>query len=87
MMFVNSAQGVHADIIVGGKMLTLLYLFGLAFLVSGFLSIFNVTEVGLTYASMTQVHTLPFLSTFPIAWVYVGLGLLLIVIAGGLSRR
>lgn len=66
---------------------TLLFVVGLAFLVSGLLSYFKITEVGLTYVSMTQIHQLPFLTTFPVVWVYIVLGLLLIAIAGGLSRR
>jgi uncharacterized membrane protein len=66
---------------------TLLFVVGLAFLVSGLLSYFKITEVGLTYVSMTQIHTLPFLTTFQAVWVYIVLGLLLIAIAGGLSRR
>jgi hypothetical protein len=66
---------------------TLLFFVGLAFLVSGLLSYFKISEVGLTYVSMTQIHTLPFLTTFQAVWVYIVLGLLLIAIAGGLSRR
>ncbi len=66
---------------------TVLFLVGLAFLVSGLLSYFKISEVGLTYVSMTQIHTLPFLTTFQAVWVYIVLGLLLIAIAGGLSRR
>jgi len=60
---------------------------GLAFLFSGLLSYFKITEVGLTYVSMTQIHQLPFLATFPVVWVYIVLGLILVAIAGGLSRR
>ncbi len=66
---------------------TLLFLVGLVFFVSGLLSIVNVTDVGLTYVSMTQVHQLPFLNTFPSVWVYLVIGLVLLAIAGGLSRR
>jgi len=68
-------------------MSTLLFIVGLAFLFSGLLSYFKITEVGLTYVSMTQIHQLPFLATFPVVWVYIVLGLILVAIAGGLSRR
>lgn len=66
---------------------TLLFVVGLAFLISGLLSYFKITEVGLTYVSMTQIHLLPFLATFEPVWIYIVLGILLIAIAGGLSRR
>lgn len=68
-------------------MSTLLFVVGLAFLVSGLLSYFKITEVGLTYVSMTQIHLLPFLAAFQPVWIYIVLGILLIAIAGGLSRR
>jgi hypothetical protein len=60
---------------------------GLVFLVSGGLSVLKVSEIGLDIVSKTQIHTLPFLSTFPIAWVYLVLGVILIFIAGVISRR
>ena len=62
-------------------------LVGLVFLISGLLSIANISEVGLDLVSKTQIHTLPFLSTYPDAWVYIVLGVILLIIAGGLSRR
>jgi hypothetical protein len=68
-------------------MSALLFLVGLVFFVSGLLSILNVSEVGLTFVSMTQIHQLPFLISFQIVWVYILLGVILIAIAGGLSRR
>lgn len=68
-------------------MSAILYVIGLVFLVSGLLSIAKVTEVGLEFVSKTQIHTLPFLTTFPAVWVYIVLGLVLIVIARGITRR
>jgi hypothetical protein len=68
-------------------MSAILYVIGLVFLVSGLLSIAKVTEVGLEFVSKTQVHTLPFLTTFPAVWVYIVLGLVLIVIARGITSR
>ncbi|MCJ7518405.1 MAG: hypothetical protein MUO42_01865 [Anaerolineaceae bacterium] len=62
-------------------------LIGLVFLISGLLSIANISEVGLDLVSKTQIHTLPFLSTYPAVWVYIVLGVILLIIAGGLSRR
>lgn len=68
-------------------MSAILFLLGLVFFVSGLLSLLKVTEVGLTYVSMTQIHQLPFLTAYPMVWIYIVLGVLLIAIAGGLSRR
>jgi hypothetical protein len=62
-------------------------LVGVVFLVSGLLSIANITDVGLDFISNSQIHLLPFLNTFPGEWVYVGLGLILLAISGGISRR
>ena len=61
----------------------LLLLVGLAFLIPGILSVANITDVFLGYVSMTNIHTLTFLSNYPSAWIYIVLGLLLIFI----SRR
>jgi hypothetical protein len=60
---------------------------GLVFLGSGGLSVLKVSEVGLDLVSKTQIHTLPFLNTFPPAWVYLVLGVVFIFIAGVVSRR
>ena len=68
-------------------MSALFYLVGLVFLISGLLSIANISEIGLDFVSKSQIHLLPFLSTYPAAWVYAGLGLVLLVITGGISRR
>lgn len=68
-------------------MSALISLVGLVFLISGLLSIANISEIGLDLVSKTQIHLLPFLNTFPVVWVYIVLGLILLAIAGGLSRR
>ncbi len=65
----------------------LLTIVGLAFVISGLLSLTKVTDIGLNYLSMTKIHLLPFLSTFPSVWVYIVLGLILLGIAGLISRR
>lgn len=65
----------------------LLFLLGMVFLVSGLLSLAKISEVGLDFVSMTKIHELPFLVTFSEVWIYIVLGIILIVIAGGFSRR
>lgn len=60
---------------------------GLAFVISGVLSLAKITDVGMTYLSMTKIHMLPFLNTFPSVWVYIVLGVILLVIAGLITRR
>jgi uncharacterized membrane protein YkgB len=39
------------------------------------------------FISKTQIHTLPFLATFPTVWVYAVLGVVLLAIASGLRKR
>ena len=68
-------------------MRALFSLVGLVFLISGLLSIANITDAGLIFVSNTKIHLLPFLNTYPGEWVYIGLGLILLVIARGLLRR
>ena len=68
-------------------MSALIYLVGIVFLISGLLSVANITDVGLNYISLTKIHQLPFLNTYPSVWVYIVLGLILLAIAFGLSRR
>lgn len=62
---------------------------GFAFLLSGFLSLAGFTDEGLYYVSITQLHTLPFLSDYPASWVYTGAGVLLLIAAlvFGLDRK
>ncbi len=68
-------------------MSVLLTIVGLAFVISGVLSLAKITDVGMTYLSMTKIHLLPFLNTFPSVWVYIALGVILLVIAGLITRR
>jgi hypothetical protein len=68
-------------------MSVLLLVVGLVFLGSGGLSVLKVSEVGLDLVSKTQIHTLPYLNTFSPAWVYLVLGVVLIFLAGVVSRR
>ena len=64
----------------------LLYLAGMIILISGLLSLAGITDVGLNLVSLLQIHLLPFLSSFPIAWIYIVLGLVIIIIANRISR-
>jgi len=50
-------------------MVTIIFILGLAFLLSGILALANITQVGLTYAGMVKLHTLPYLNTLPSSWV------------------
>jgi len=68
-------------------MSAVLYLVGLVFLVSGLLSVAKISEVGLDLVSKTQIHTLPFLVNYPVVWIYIVLGLILIVIGRGVRGR
>jgi len=68
-------------------MSAVLYLVGLVFLVSGLLSVAKISEVGLDLVSKTQIHTLPFLVNYPAVWIYIVLGLILIVIGRGVRGR
>jgi len=68
-------------------MRALFSLIGLVFLVSGLLSVAKISEIGMDFISKTQIHTLPFLATFPTVWVYAVLGVVLLAIASGLRKR
>ena len=67
-------------------MSVILYLAGLIILISGLLSLAGITDFGLNFVSLLKIHSLPFLSTVPIAWVYVVLGLIIIIIANRIPR-
>ena len=67
-------------------MSVLLYLAGMIILISGLLSLAGITDFGLNYVSLLQIHLLPFLTSFPIAWIYIVLGLVIIIIANRISR-
>ena len=62
-------------------------LIGLVFLLSGLLSIVNLTDVGLNFVEQSQIHTLPFLADYPSSWIYIALGLLCLIIASAFRRR
>ena len=66
---------------------SLLLILGFAFVLAGFLSIAGITELGMQYARYTQVHSLSFLQTYPETWVYIGFGVLLILLSFALVRR
>lgn len=68
-------------------MSAILSLIGLVFLVSGLLSVAKFSEIGMDFVSKTQIHTLPFLATYPAVWIYVGVGVVLLAIAAGIRRR
>lgn len=68
-------------------MSTLIFIIGFAVVISGLLSVANITDVGLNYLSLTKIHLLPFLQNFPSVWVYTVLGFLLLLIASGLRKR
>lgn len=68
-------------------MVTIFYLVGLLLFLSGLLSIAGVTEIGLDFISKSKIHELPFLNTFLSSWVYLVIGLVILAIAVGLSRR
>jgi len=59
---------------------------GIVFLLSGFLGVANVTDVGLNFVSITQLHTLPLLNSIPSGWAYMIVGLIIMMIAGAMYR-
>lgn len=65
---------------------TLIGLVGIFFLLSGFLDIAKVTDIGLKFVSITQIHTLPLLNSIPSGWSYMIVGLVLMGIAGAMYR-
>lgn len=62
----------------------LIGLIGIGFLLSGFLDVAKVTDVGLKLVSLTQIHTLPLLNTIPSGWAYMLVGLIFMLIAGAI---
>jgi len=59
-------------------------LVGVIFLLSGFLDVAKVSDVGLNFVSITQIHTLPLLNTIPSGWAYMIVGLIIMLIAGAI---
>ena len=66
---------------------TMLFIVGLVILISGLLSLAGITDFGMNYISLSKIHLLPFVSSFPKIWVYIVLGLIIIIIAKAISRR
>ena len=64
----------------------LIGLVGIVFLLSGFLDIAKVTDIGLKFVSMTQIHTLPLLNSIPSGWSYMLVGLIFMGIGGAMHR-
>lgn len=54
---------------------------GFAFLFAGFMSLSGLTDEGLYYVGISQLHTLPFLNQYPASWVYTGAGVVILVLA------
>jgi hypothetical protein len=62
-------------------------LVGIFFLVSGFLGVAKLTDVGLKFVSLTQIHTLPLLNSIPSGWSYMIVGLIIMAIGGAIHSR
>ena len=63
----------------------ILMIIGFTFFFAGFLSLIGVTDFGLQYVTIFQLHNLPFLRDYPVVLVYTVAGALLMVIAFALS--
>lgn len=61
-------------------------LLGLVFFLSGFLDVTKLTDIGLKFVSLTQIHTLPLLNSIPSGWSYMILGVIIMAIAGAMYR-
>jgi hypothetical protein len=59
----------------------LISIIGFGFFFAGFFSLAGLTNFGLYYAALTQLHTLPVLRNFSPALDYTLYGLLLLIIA------
>jgi hypothetical protein len=68
-------------------MVTLILIVGLIFFLSGLLSVAGVTEIGLDFISKSKIYELPFLVQFQSNWVFLVIGLVILAIAIGLTRR
>jgi LPXTG-motif cell wall-anchored protein len=66
---------------------SLLLIVGFAFVLAGFLSIAGISELGMEYARYTQIQNLSFLQSYEETWVYIGFGILLILLSLALFRR
>jgi hypothetical protein len=68
-------------------MSSLIFIVGLVFSLSSFLAIVNISYVGLDLVMKTRIHQLPFLNTFPSAYIYLFLGLALMLLSRGFVKR
>lgn len=64
----------------------LIGLVGIVFLLSGFLDVAKITDIGLKFVSLTQIHTLPLLNSIPSGWSYMIVGLIIMAIGGAMHR-
>ena len=68
-------------------MVTIIFIIGIVFFLSGLLSIAGVTEIGVDFLSKSKIQELPFLNSFLSNWVFLVIGLVVLAIAIGLSRK
>jgi hypothetical protein len=68
-------------------MITIVFLVGLGFFLSGLLSIAGISEIGMDFLSKSKIQELPFLNTFQSNWVFLVIGLVVLAIVIGVSRR
>jgi len=62
---------------------------GLILALSGLLSLVGLSDLPLYFVELTQLHTLPLVNVVPPEWLYLLLGILLLLFAGssGASSR
>jgi len=68
-------------------MSVILFLIGLIIAASGLLSLAGLTDFGMDYLYRTNLHQLSFLESFPDVWVYIVLGLALILIGFLITKQ
>jgi hypothetical protein len=56
---------------------------GLILAMSGLLSLLGLAEFPLAFIELTGLHTLPLLNVIPPAWLYMLIGALMLLVAGG----
>jgi hypothetical protein len=82
----GSKNKLFIGVLSGVAMSALIGLIGIIFLLSGFLNVAKITDVGFNLVSLTQIHTLPLLNTIPSGWAYMIVGLIFLLIAGAMYR-
>ena len=55
---------------------------GLILALAGFLSILGLSDFPLNFVELSQLHNIPLLNLIPPAWLYMLLGILLLLFAG-----